>query len=438
MAANLAGNSTGATPTQTKILMTQPPSFLARAFLCLLAFGLGVAVPTYAQRATTTPRQGVNRGGGNAAGGARSFGGAGGNASRQYNPSGTVGEAIVTSDPETRRLIVITDDETSQYVSQVITNLDRPKPQVLIKVVFLEVTYRNTLDIGVEAGLKKQVNDSATNPAEAIGANLFGLSGLSFAGGSNAPLSNPLGQPLQSFNPTPPGAGLYQILSTDYQVTLKAIAQAGKLQILSRPSILTRNNQQATISLGQEVPLVTNTRFDAVNGQINTVSYTSVGIILRVTPFITADGMVEMIVSPETSQLADRSQWVPISAGALAPVIDSRMADTVVVVPDAQTVIIGGLMQNTKMHSDSKIPLLGDIPFLGNLFKHKTKDDTKTELMIFLTPHIVREPSQLAAVSDREKGKMELGTKAFSEEDLNRFLDTVPVTEPTPSDKKKK
>src|SRR4030095_7980895 len=98
-----------------------------------------------------------------------------------------------------------------------------------------------------------------------------------------------------------------------FQATLRAIAQAGKTEILSRPSILTRNSQQAVISLGQEVPLVTNTRFDTFGNQINTVSYQNVGIILRVTPFITDNEMVEMIVSPETSSLADRSQWVPIS-----------------------------------------------------------------------------------------------------------------------------
>jgi general secretion pathway protein D len=210
---------------------------------------------------------------------------------------------------------------------------------------------------------------------------------------------------------------------------LRAIAQAGKTEILSRPSILTRNSQQAVISLGQEVPLVTNTRFDAVNGQINTVTYTSVGIILRVTPFITDEGLVEMIVSPETSQLADQSQWVNIGGGAQAPVINSRVADTVVVVPDGQTVVIGGLMQNSKARADSKIPLLGDIPLLGNLFKRKIKDDSKTELIIFLTPHIVREPSQLAAVSAAERA-LQSAPKALSEEELNRFLDGLPQKGP--------
>src|SRR5678815_5644965 len=163
---------------------------------------------------------------------------------------------------------------------------------------------------------------------------------------------------------------IYQIFSQDYQVTIRAIATAGKARVLSRPSIVARNNQPATITVGQSVPLVTNVRFDNFGNAINSVQYTSVGIILRVTPFITSEGLVEMILSPETSELvADRSQWVPISTGPSgsisAPVINSRSADTVVVTPNGQTVIIGGLMANTKADSVTKIPLLGDIPVLG-------------------------------------------------------------------------
>jgi len=356
--------------------------------------------------------------------------------SREYYGNGQVGDAMITVDPDTRRLVIITDDETSQYISQVVSNLDRPRPQVLIKVVFLEVTHRNSLDIGVEGGGTHGINSTTTG----AGASAFGLGGLNSAA-TNVPL-NSLGLPVQSFLPVPPGAGLYQVLGSDFQATLRAIAQAGKTEVLSRPSILTRNNQQATISLGQQVPLITNTRFDTLGNQINTVTYQSVGIILRVTPFITADGMVEMIVAPETSALADRSQWVPISSGIggliTAPVIDSRSADTVVVVPDGQTAVIGGLMENNKLQSDSKIPLLGDIPLLGNLFKRKIKQTTKTELIIFLTPHIVAEPTQLAGVSTKERSQTTLVPKAFSEQELNRFLENVPSRENPPPAKNQK
>src|SRR5205085_10805281 len=144
----------------------------------------------------------------------------------------------------------------------------------LIKVIFLEVTHNNGLDFGVDGGTVRKIGSAGTGSF----ANAFGISGLN-GSPSNAVL-NSLGQNVNGFGPTPPGAGLYQLLGSDYQVTLRAIAQSGNAEILSRPSILVRNNQPATISLGQQVPLVSNTRFDAVNGQINTVTYQNVGIIL--------------------------------------------------------------------------------------------------------------------------------------------------------------
>jgi len=126
--------------------------------------------------------------------------------------------------------------------------------------------------------------------------------------------------------------------------------------------------------------------------------------------------------------LADRSQWVPTSSTggtALSPVINQRQADTVVVVPDGQTAIIGGLMEKNNQQADSKIPFLGDIPLLGNLFKHRVTSNTKTELLIFLTPHIVMNPSQLAGLTAKERGNMQL-RETMSEQELDRFLDKTP------------
>lgn len=352
-----------------------------------------------------------------------------GTSTREYPNNTDVGNAMISVDPETRQVVVVADEATMENISQVVSNLARPKPQVLIKVVFLEITHNDSLDLGVEGAWAKNIGNSQTGNV----AQLFGLSGLSLPATNS--LVNAFGQPLQAFSPA--GAGLYTILGQDYQVTLRAIAQAGKLEILSRPSILARNNQQATISLGQQVPLITNTRFDTFGNQINTVTYQNVGVNLRVTPFITSQGMVEMILSPETSSLAERSQWVPISTGAggtiSAPVINSRQADTVVVVPDGQTVIIGGLMENTKQVADSKIPILGDIPLLGALFRHRLRSGGKTELIIFLTPHIVQQPSQLASLSAEERAKSQLLPKSFSEKELNRFLDEVQTPQAPPN-----
>jgi general secretion pathway protein D len=340
--------------------------------------------------------------------------------SRQNSANTSVGEAIITSDPETRRLIIVTDDETSQYINEVIQNLDRPKPQVLIKVVFMEVTHSDGSDIGIEGGFTGTDNKLTGNAAD-----VFGLSALNQVA-TNVPV-NSLGQPTQSFIPTPPGAGLYQIIGQDYQVTLRAIATAGKAKILSRPSILARNSQPATILVGQSVPLITSVSYNSFGNPINSFSYTDVGIILRVTPFITTDNMVEMILAPEISSIS-KTESVPVSIGVTAPVIDKRSADTVVVTPDGQTVIIGGLIANQKTESVSKIPFLGDIPYLGLAFRSTSKRDVKTELLIFLTPRIVQAPAQLAAVSATEKNQSGV-EKAFTEEELNKFLNELPTTQ---------
>ncbi len=155
------------------------------------------------------------------------------------------------------------------------------------------------------------------------------------------------------------------------------------------------------------------------------MTYTPVGIQVNVTPYISRDNYVEMIVTPQDSQI-DPTQTEPIAAGVNAPVIDTRTADTVVVTPDGQPVVIGGLMMNDKTSSESKIPLLGDIPVLGNLFKHKTSSDAKNELMIFLTPHIVRLPSDLPSLAASEQKNM-LVPKTYSEQELDRFLDRLPA-----------
>ncbi|MEI2722122.1 MAG: hypothetical protein V9H26_00825 [Verrucomicrobiota bacterium] len=119
---------------------------------------------------------------------------------RQYNPAGTVGTATISVDPETRQLIVITDEDTNFQIGQVVTNLDRPKPQVLIKVVFVEVTHTDGSDIGVEGGFTGTDKGVTGNAAD-----VFGLSGLNQI--ATNVQRNALGQPVQSFIPTPPGAG---------------------------------------------------------------------------------------------------------------------------------------------------------------------------------------------------------------------------------------
>ena len=149
------------------------------------------------------------------------------------------------------------------------------------------------------------------------------------------------------------------------------------------------------------------------------------GIILTVTPYITSAGLVQMIIAPQTSSI-DPTTTIQIAQGVNAPVIDTVSANTVAVTPSGQTVVIGGLMQRTKSVAETKIPILGDIPLLGNLFKRKTTSTAKEELLIFLTPYVIQAPSQLAEMSAYERGHS-LIPKSYSEEELDRLLDKLPV-----------
>jgi general secretion pathway protein D len=417
-------------------------------FTGILSVCLGLAFHASAQQ-----RGGGGGGGGFGGGGfgGGGFGGGGrggtstsaGSTARQYPNNTTIGDAYFSIDPETRRVVFIADEATALAIGQVLTNLDRPKPQVLIKCVFLEVLRDDSSDIGIEGYYSKNLGNSWNN-----GTSVTNYTLLNPGTTSNAivPSSITPGKSSQFFNgsnifglPSPGsfngGNGIYQILGQDFMVTLHAIAQVGKAKVLSRPSILARNNQPATITIGQSIPLITGTTFDSLGNQRNTITWTSIGVILQVTPFITKDGMIEMIVAPQISRL-DPTVRIPISATSsgveiTTSAIDIRSANTVVNTPDGLPVIIGGLIQDVKTETITKIPLLGDIPLLGNLFKRIQKDDTKTELIIILTPHIVMEPTELAALTAKERARSG-AVNGLSEAELNKFFDELPKKKTSP------
>lgn len=366
---------------------------LIRALAALLL--LSAWLPTHAQTTrqnsgnrTTNSRNTTNN---NSSRRSSQSGGGRSNGDRQYQNSTMLGDAMISSDPITRRLIVVTDDETNENIKQIIEGLDRPKPQVLINVVFMQVTHNKDLDLGAEFSQRGTYlgNDIVSTAATKFGA--------------------------------PATGGFFNILNADVDATIHALSTVGKTEILSRPSILARSSQQATIMVGQEVPFITNSRISDTGQTTNTVQYQDIGIILRVTPFITSEGLVEMIVTPEISALSEKT--VAISETVNTPVIDKRSADTVVVTPSDRTVVIGGLISNQSVNQDNKIPLLGDIPLIGQVFKRTVTQNSKTELLIFLTPHVVQNPDDLSKLTDSERGKLQLKSDAFKSEDVNKYLD---------------
>ena len=362
---------------------------------------------------TTTNVWGQARGGGGGGfgggGGGGGRGGGTGTTTRDYGNSTMIADpgTIFSYDPETRSLILFTDAETYTNISKVVARLDRPKPQVLISAVFLEVTHAKDLDVGLEGSYLR--NFSSSSLINQVGlTNLFGLAQMGAVGST-------IGQ-----DTMPNGAGLYSVSAGNVSMLVRAIASKSKTEVLSRPSILVRNNQPATITVGESIPIITSVTYNTLGTPISSATYQNVGIILQVTPFITQDNLVEMIVSPQISQVT--AQTVTIAQGVAEPIINIRSANTVVVTPDGQTVVIGGLMEHDNTKVDSKIPILGDIPGLGALFSHKQSANDVTELLIFITPHVVTLPSQIAAISAAESGKAEYPGKVFSERELEQFL----------------
>jgi general secretion pathway protein D len=133
-----------------------------------------------------------------------------------------------------------------------------------------------------------------------------------------------------------------------------------------------------------------------------------------------------MIVQPQISSVSPTERQ-SLSSDVSAPYINVRSADTVVVTPHSQTVVIGGLISDTKSDAESKVPILGSIPGLGNLFKSRQKSRSKTELLIFLTPYIVDAPTQLASLSSSMRDRSQVITNAATEKELDRFLEKLPT-----------
>ncbi len=362
-----------------------------------------------------------------------------GSSARQYRSNTMLGDALIQIDPESRSLVVVADEDTHKEIVKVITNLDRPKPQVLIKVVFVEVGLDKGLNLGVEGSYTFKTG----NPLITGSSTATTTQNVSAGGGTtqtvstaNSPLPilggfTPQTATLQSLFglASQTNGSFVRVLTDDWQATLYALASRGNLNILSRPSIMARNNQEAVIVVGQEVPFVTNSTITNAGQVNNSVQYQDVGIILRVTPFITSDRNVEMIVAPEISNIS--STTVQISPNVSSPVIDKRSAETVVVTPDSTTVVIGGLMSKQETQSIRKIPILGDIPILGFPFRHIVKNRSKSELLIFLTPHIVDTVGRIKSTTLDEANRAEMSQDAFTPADIRKHLDTMQlVTDP--------
>jgi type II secretion system protein D len=282
-----------------------------------------------------------------------------------------MGMVSIVAEPDTNSLLVTTVSKYQDKVRKIIEELDRPVPQVLIKVLIAEVTHDKSDDLGIDFSV---LNQRANKFGERVGTG-FGTAAST-------------------------GGLVVNFVESNVNVTLRALATAGKLDVLSRPYILASDNQLASITVGQEVPFITDTRTTDLGQTLNTIQYQDIGIILNVTPHINVDGLVILDVAPEISQLTGTT--IPISGQVSAPVFAKRSAQSRVGIKDGQTIVIGGLMEDRKTSTLEKVPLLGDIPLIGPLFQRNQVTKSKTELLIFLTPHVAQQPEALKPMSQDE------------------------------------
>jgi general secretion pathway protein D len=288
-------------------------------------------------------------------------------------------------DPVTGQMIFRVPERDREQLLRLLEELDKPRPQVLIKCQVVDVSTDDARALGVEGSARAGDFTFSTDFAE--------------------------------LNPRIVGEGAGGTLTVgrgDHQIRLQAMAREGRVKILATPSILALDNEISDITIGRAVPIITSSQTSDISTAVrNTFTYQQVGVILRINPHINPDGLVTLAVQPEVSDL-DESRSVPVSEGLTVPTFTINRATTMINVRNGQTVVIGGLIRDSFEHVKQKVPLLGDIPLLGALFSRTDDVKTKRELMIFLTPYVVYSQRQLDELARVEKAKL----KMIAERDL--------------------
>ncbi|MDX1961337.1 MAG: secretin N-terminal domain-containing protein [Leptospiraceae bacterium] len=265
-------------------------------------------------------------------------------------------------------IVTATKDEW-QEIQRIIKVLDLPRKQVLLEVLIVELTSNDLNDFGIDWRYRKEVQGQFN-------------SGLAAQSGA----INNRGQPTQVNTLSGFSLGFLRPGSPQIVGILNANSTNENFNVLSAPQILTLDNQEAEINVGQDVPVRTQSRNAGLGGSnavtVDNFEYRPTGIKLKFTPHINKNDKINLDLYQEVKNIAG----LPTQGGN--PIFNKRDIKTTITVDNTQTIVIGGLISNDKQKKLVKIPLLGDIPLIGNLFRRTTNQNVKTNLMVFLTPHI--------------------------------------------------
>jgi type II secretory pathway component GspD/PulD (secretin) len=326
---------------------------------------------------------------------------------------------IIVAEPITNTLLLGATQDYFEKVMQLIAQVDALPPQVVIQALIAEVLLSGTEEFGVELGFQSPIFFdrglvAGTTVNQSVpGFNFNTTSPLPNANGANARtvalqgLGN-LG--VNRFSPTSGVGGfIFSAASESVSVLVRALRTQNRLDVLSRPQLMTADNQAARILVGQNFPYVTasvvTTGVTGIPAVTNTVDYRDVGVSLQVTPKINPDGSVIMRVIPEVSSPAQTT--VDLGNGVFATAFNVQTVETTVIAHDGETVVLGGLITRRDDKQERKIPWFGDLPGVGALFRFRGHAKEKRELLVILTPHIVRSMWDAEMVFAEEHKRMD-------------------------------
>jgi general secretion pathway protein D len=327
----------------------------------------------------------------------------------------------ISADKATNSLIIMADSADYMTLEQIIKKIDIPRAMVYIEALIMEVNVDKDFRIGSDYLLG---GDDEYEGKDILYGGGFSAGGFGGDPGTSGTLANIPGQDALGV-PIPPGLSL-GIFGEAIEISgfkfpsISAIFQAykkdGDVRILSTPQILTTDNQEAKIYVGQNVPFQTKST-TTENDTFNSFEYRDVGRTLKITPSISIDRMVRLEISLESTDL--------LSATDFRPTTLKRTVDTTAIVKDRNTVVLGGLIDNKVSSTVYKIPCLGDIPGLGYLFSNRSKVDTKTNLYVFLTPKVIKNSTEAHKIYKNKRDQIE----GMQEENIKLYRRREPGVE---------
>ena len=300
-------------------------------------------------------------------------------------PNGTT----ITADETNNAIVVFATPREYALIEDALRKLDVPPLQVYVDAVISEVTLNNNLQYGIQWYFQHRENSAGLSQ----GAPVFTPPGSIPTAPSGAPV------PLQIF---PGFSYLYQ--GANATVTLNALRAVTDVHVLSAPKLMVLNNHTATIEVGDQVPISTGSASSALGGGVvSSIQYQQTGVILKVTPRVNDNGLVLLDIDQEVSDVSTTT-----SSSLNSPTIQQRKITTSVAVQDGETISLGGLIKNSVTKTRNRLPLLGDIPVLGNLFGSTGNILDRTELVVFLTPRVIRAPVDADAIVKELRGKIQM------------------------------